>query len=478
MGIFSKKSISTEAAQQPQPKNNAMADTMPQDASQQVPVAVTPPMQAPLQSPVFAAPQPQPQQATAPDAAVAAPQPQQAAAPAGQMQMPTGLTSPIQQYRADQQAMTQWLQGNAAQVQKGIDEQKAQQQAALQAKAPAAMAAQGKLTQAPAASDLAAVPEPQDKPIEEIKPSNYYTKYGNYNWDSNDGDFWKNAKESGLSLRDAINYYNKWQEDNNGKPLDMYEQYALLKKYDPFRSMKEQDEEDERLKRQQKWEKISNLFNHLANLYGTVRGANPAQQIESGTDLTKRQQEAVDRVRALRKAAGQDYIDALAAKRADEFKQRQLENEAKRLAEQQRSNDLMNDYRLAALAERAKNNDTRNNQNQQKIENQDKQAERKAGQRDQEIEIKKQDSKSRAKTASAAVTRANKSGSGGRGGKAGNVVITTSNKNALGNGRVVKETISNDEYAARKKAEAKAQAQAKKNANMSKLNIKGAAKRK
>jgi hypothetical protein len=63
--------------------------------------------------------------------------------------------------------------------------------------------------------------------------------------DSNDGDFWKNAKESGLSLRDAINYYNKWQEDNNGKPLDMFEQYALLKKYDPFRSMKEQDEEDD-----------------------------------------------------------------------------------------------------------------------------------------------------------------------------------------------------------------------------------------
>lgn len=461
MGIFSKKSISTEAAQ---PKNNAMADAMPQEASQQVPVAATPQMQAPLQRPVFAAPQPQPQQATAPDAAVAAPQPQQEAAPVGQMQMPTGLTSPIQQYRADQQAMTQWVQGKAAQVQKGIDEQKAQQQAALQAKAQAAMAAQGKLTQAPAASNLAAVPEPQDKPIEEIKPSNYYTKYGNYNWDSNDGDFWKNAKESGLSLRDAINYYNKWQEDNNGKPLDMFEQYALLKKYDPFRSMKEQDEEDERLKRQQKWEKISNVFNHLANLWGTVRGANPAQQIESGTDLTKRQQEAVDRVRALRKAAGQDYIDALAAKRADEFKQRQLENEAKRLAEQQRKNDL-DDARWKAELERRRKADEENAAARAAA-----QAERERHNKESEKTANK-NAKSREVSAQASRTRANNSGGRGKGGA--KVTITSTNKNPMGNGQVIKTEIPKDQYDAEQKKkqqqEAAKKKAAKKNSSTQKL---------
>lgn len=378
MGIFSKKSISTEAAQQPQPKNNAMADAMPQDASQQVPVAATPQMQAPLQRPVSAAPQPQPQQATAPDAAVTAPQPQQAAAPVGQMQMPTELTSPIQQYRADQQAMVADTRKKAdafLQAQKAAEEQKKQEQIAASQKIvqeagakSAAEQAQGKLAQNLKPSSLAAVPGPQDKPIEEIKPSNYYTKYGNYNWDSNDGDFWKNAKESGLSLRDAINYYNKWQEDNNGKPLDMFEQYALLKRYDPFRSIKEQDEEDERLKRQQKWEKISNVFNHLANLWGTARGANPAQQIESGTDLTKRQQEAVDRVRALRKAAGQDYIDALAAKRADEFRQRQLENEAARLAAQDKKYNQDAAYHNAYLALLAKDKEDKGAREQQRID--------------------------------------------------------------------------------------------------------------
>lgn len=173
---------------------------------------------------------------------------------------------------------------------------------------------------------------PEETVIPEAN-KNYWQKYGNYNWNANNGDFFKNAAEANLPLADAIHYYDAYQKDNGGQPLDPYSLYVLMGKYNPAESIKQQEEDDARLKRQQQWEKVGNVFNHLANLWGTTRGAAP-MTLETGTALTKRQQEQVDRVKALRSAAGKQYLDMLAAKRADDFKNNQLEQQRLK-AEQQ-----------------------------------------------------------------------------------------------------------------------------------------------
>lgn len=326
------------------------------------PVAPTPQMQMPLSTPVFATPQQQPKQGVQPDEVAAQAPQQQVVAPQAQPQMPTGGPTPTELYQQDNAAMVAWQQQQAPtpQPQTAVPTPQQQQQA-QQAMAQAAAEYEAAKKAAPGMTPeqresenmrkMFGIVMPEETKIPEVN-KNYWSKYGNFNWNSNGGDFWKNAQESGLSLRDAMRYYDAYQKDNGGEPLDMWEKYALLKKYDPFRSMKDQDEEEESLKRHQKWEKIGNALSHLANLYGTMRGAIPSQPLEDAAALTERQQKAVDRVKALRKAAGQDYIDALAAKRADEFKQQDLKHKADVLKEQQRGNDLRDAYNREALAQR------------------------------------------------------------------------------------------------------------------------------
>lgn len=214
----------------------------------------------------------------------------------------------------------------------------AAQQQPVQATQPQVAQTAAVQPQQTATDELAAVREqfgvqlPEDTVIPEVN-KNYWQKYGNYNWNANNGDFFKNAAEANLPLADAIRYYDAYQKDNGGQPLDPYSLYVLMGKYDPTESIKSQQEDDARLKRQQQWEKVGNVFNHLANLWGTTRGAAP-MTLENNATLTKRQQEQVDRVKALRSAAGKQYLDMLAAKRADEYKNSQLELQRQKAAQQ------------------------------------------------------------------------------------------------------------------------------------------------
>lgn len=210
--------------------------------------------------------------------------------------------------------------------------QAAQQQQTQQTQAAAGQVQQNAADAMAAAREQIGYQLPEETVIPEVN-RNYWQKYGNYNWNANNGDFFKNAAEANLPLADAIRYYDAYQKDNGGQPLDPYSLYVLMGKYDPTESIKSQKEDDARLKRQQQWEKVGNVFNHLANLWGTTRGAAP-MTLENNATLTKRQQEQVDRVKALRSAAGKQYLDMLAAKRADDFKNSQLEYQRQK-AEQQ-----------------------------------------------------------------------------------------------------------------------------------------------
>lgn len=312
---------------------------MPRQSAAAAPVAPTPQMQMPLARPVIAAPQPQQQPTVQPDAVPQPAAPQQPAVQTPQAEMPTGQPYTDYMRKPDIQPGTP-----ISVVPPTVPQEQIQSQRLDQMKG------------APV-SVVPAVPEPNQEPLqtkalEQANPG-YWQKYGGINWNANGGDFFSNLSEANIPIQDAIKYYDAFQKDNGGKELDPWDVWARLGDKDFTKSKKQQDEEDKKLERQQKWEKIGNVFNHLANLWGTMRGA-PGMQLESGEALTKRQQEQVDRVKALRQVAGKRYLDALQQKKAEEFKRKQLENEAARLAENQRRNDLMDAYRQEELARRKK----------------------------------------------------------------------------------------------------------------------------
>ena len=316
------------------------------------PVAATPQMQMPISQPVIADPQPTAKQGVQADAVPQQSAPQQVAGATPQMQMPQGQPYVDMKKAADIQPGTPV----------SVVQPMAEPQAQIQSKALDAQ--KGTPNIVPQVAEPSGEPL-KTKALDQLNPS-YWQKYGGYNWASNGGDFFKNAAEAGMPLYQAMQYYDQWRKDNGEEPLDMMHQYALLRKYDPFKSVKEQEEEEERLKRHQKWQKIGNVFNNLANLYGTMRGA-PAAKYDTDAELTERQQKQLDRVKALRQAAGAPYLEALEKKKADEFKKWQMENEAKRLADQERYRDAVLAGQAAERARREKEGQGKLDQGQQKI---------------------------------------------------------------------------------------------------------------
>ncbi|MBO7645884.1 MAG: hypothetical protein J6S52_02615 [Prevotella sp.] len=283
---------------------------MPRQQAAAAPVAPTPQMEMPQARPVIAAPQPQQQPTVQPDAVPQPAAPQQPAVQTPQAEMPTGQPYTDYMRKPDIQPDTP-----VSVVPPTVPQEQIQSQRLDQMKG------------APV-SVVPAVPEPNQEPLqtkalEQANPG-YWQKYGGINWNANGGDFFANLAEANIPIQDAIKYYDAFQKDNGGEELNPWEVWARYGDKDFSKSVKQQEEEDKKLERQHKWEKIGDAFTSLANLWGTMRGA-PNIPLESGEALTKRQQEQVDRVRTLRQAAGKRYLDALQAKRADEFKRRQLD---------------------------------------------------------------------------------------------------------------------------------------------------------
>ena len=155
-----------------------------------------------------------------------------------------------------------------------------------------------------------------------------WSKYGNVNWSANGGDFFKNVKDANIPISDAIRYYNQYQADHGGKPLDWLSMYSTISRYDPAKSVLEQDKEDKRRKNRDIWEKIGNVLIHAGNFLGTTKGA-PSMQLESGKDLSERQQANKERVEKIRQAAGQRFLQEMANQRAADMKQTQAEAKAR-----------------------------------------------------------------------------------------------------------------------------------------------------
>lgn len=147
-----------------------------------------------------------------------------------------------------------------------------------------------------------------------------------------DGGFTKDSvKKSGLTIGEAMINYNQWAKENGKEPLDFGTVWAMFNENDPTKTVEDSEKAAKKAASQEKFERIGNFLSHLGNFIGTLQGA-PSQQLESGVELSKRQQELKDKTLAQRKQGWQDIYSAYKQKKADELaaknaeiKQQQLE---------------------------------------------------------------------------------------------------------------------------------------------------------
>lgn len=118
--------------------------------------------------------------------------------------------------------------------------------------------------------------------------------------------------------------YNRWAKDNGKEPLDAFTFYPWLMKYDVTKSIGENEAEEKKRKRREKWEQIGNVLIHAGNFIGTLTGA-PSMKLESGVQLTQRQQKMRDDLLAQRRNQANDMLSQYYKQRAEE-RQRELAN--------------------------------------------------------------------------------------------------------------------------------------------------------
>lgn len=126
-----------------------------------------------------------------------------------------------------------------------------------------------------------------------------------------------NSAAYGHTIGENFADFNRWAKANGKDPLDVFTMLAAIQGNDMGQSLAANDAARKKQERQQKWEQIGNVLNHLGNFVGTMTGA-PAATYESGADLSKRQQAVRDAVLKQRDAAGKNVLAQIWKDRADQ----------------------------------------------------------------------------------------------------------------------------------------------------------------
>ena len=138
------------------------------------------------------------------------------------------------------------------------------------------------------------------------------------------------------SIGDYASDYEKWARANNKEPLDVYDLMQAVQGKDLNKSYKQNEKDAKKLERQQKWEQIGNVLNHLGNFIGTLAGA-PAAKYESGEQLTARQQAVRDAIMKQRSDPRNIYAMILKQRANDRANDLNDANIALREAQQKRA---------------------------------------------------------------------------------------------------------------------------------------------
>ena len=136
---------------------------------------------------------------------------------------------------------------------------------------------------------------------------------------------WDHGFEQGLrvynlenkSIGENISDYNRWAKENGQKPLDIFEMIPYMQGKDLSKSLAQNEEDEKKLERQEKWERTGNFLAHLGSFVGAIAGG-PAQDIESGAELTKRQRALRDATINQRNAYNNTMLQLYMKQQADE----------------------------------------------------------------------------------------------------------------------------------------------------------------
>ncbi len=140
------------------------------------------------------------------------------------------------------------------------------------------------------------------------------------------------------SIGDYASDYEKWARANGKNPLDVYDLMQAVQGKDISKSNHQNEKDDKKLKRQQQWEQIGNVLNHLGNFIGTLAGA-PAAKYESGEQLTARQQAVRDAIMKQRADPRNIYAMILKQRANDRANDLNDANIALRGAQQKRAEE-------------------------------------------------------------------------------------------------------------------------------------------
>lgn len=147
---------------------------------------------------------------------------------------------------------------------------------------------------------------------------------------------------SKLSIAEAMKNYEEYRKTHPEAPeLNMYDFYAL-RNYDADKSLKKNEDDEKKAKNDEMWEDIQNALFSFADLYHGAKWAPDVEGKETTRQLTKRQEERRDRVKAMRDKDWQALQAMWKQQRANEYNDRKLKNaEAKQQAEQDYKRQMM-----------------------------------------------------------------------------------------------------------------------------------------
>ena len=119
------------------------------------------------------------------------------------------------------------------------------------------------------------------------------------------------------SIVQAIIDYNNDAKRRGKAPMDILEMWSLMHDKDISKSLAENEADEKKRARQEKFERTANVLSHLGNFVGTLFGG-PSQAIESSVELTKRQQALRDKTLEQRRQANKDFFTIYQAQQAAE----------------------------------------------------------------------------------------------------------------------------------------------------------------
>lgn len=178
-------------------------------------------------------------------------------------------------------------------------------------------------------------------------------------------------KNSDASIQQVMEDNIRWANDN-GQQFDISPYLGIMSRGQDITKSTQQNEIDEKkAARQEKWERLGNFLSHLGNFVGAAAFGAPSQKLESGTELTTRQKKLRDETLNQRNAYNKNYLENFWKQREQDYKNNRLTQYQQSLDRQdaelylkekqfdakmsleQRKLEIMKDYREGLLSQGA-----------------------------------------------------------------------------------------------------------------------------